>query len=473
MNDLGFVIRKSDIDGLLAKVAERKHKQYLLRMTLAKIRGIEDQVIYFDFPVTAVIGVNGGGKTTVLGSAGLAYIKVEPKTFFAKGGKHDPSMKDWKVQFEYLDRPNTPNATTATASYKTSKWDRKKLEREVLIFGVNRTVPANERKDLRKFASGQFRVAADKVKEFQLNVIKFAGRILGKDLSGFRQLETNEDGDIKFMSGKTSKGTEFSEFHFGAGESSVIRIVASIEATEDYSLFLIEEIENGLHPVATRKLVEYLIDAAKRKNVQVIFTTHSDAALEILPHKAIWSISDGKARQGKLNVDSLRALTGSVEKESAIFVEDDFAKVMVEAIFRQLDPSLLDRCEIHAMKGDSIALKTTNEHRKNPAIKTAAFCILDGDSAQAENSDEGIYKLSGNAPEIEIFGRVMENWDTLGGNLTIALNQSVDSQDEVKRKLQQVLLDVGGHHLYFVRAADVLSFLPRVTVEQAFCNLYA
>jgi hypothetical protein len=45
--------------------------------------------------------------------------------------------------------------------------------------------------------------------------------------------------------------SEYSEFHFGAGESSVIRMVSEMETAEENALVLIEEIENGLHPEST------------------------------------------------------------------------------------------------------------------------------------------------------------------------------------------------------------------------------
>ena len=468
-----LVVRESDIDGLLAKVADKKHAKYLLRADIKKLRGISDQLIYFDFPVTALIGVNGGGKTTVLGAAGLAYIGVEPKTFFARGGKYDPEMKEWKVSFEYLDRPTTPNPASTSASYKTSKWDRKRLERQTIVFGVSRTVPANERKELTKCSSGKFSVPASRVEELNSVVKEHAGRILGKDLSGFSVLNVDEKGDVTLLTGRVKNNIQYSEFHFGAGESSVIKIVLEIEASDDYSLILIEEIENGLHPVATRKLVEYLVDVARRKNIQAIFTTHSDFAIEPLPHKAIWSVVDGQLRQGKLSIESLRALTGKIEKDGAIFVEDNFANILVSAIFRQHDPELLQKVEIHSMKGDSIAVNTCREHRKNPAIKTGAACILDGDAFPTEDLPNGIMKLPGNAPEIEVYGKVMEAWDVVGGRLTVSLHQNPDKQSWVKSSLEKVRQEVGDHHLLFARAAEALNFLPTNTVEQAFCNIYA
>ena len=473
MSDNGLTIRKSDIDSLLAKISERKFAKYLIKAHIVKLRGIEDQEVFFDFPVSAIIGINGGGKTTVLGAAGLAYIGIEPRTFFSRGGTYDPNMKDWKIQYEYLNRPDEQHALPSTATYKSQKWDRKNVKRDVFFFGVTRTIPAIERKELRKCASGQFKVDADKISNFEDSVRINAGRILGKKLDGFRNIEIDDSGEIKFMQGSLDNGDAYSEFHFGAGESSIIRIVAAVEAAPQYALILVEEIENGLHPIAVEKLVEYLIDAAKRKSIQTIFTTHSNHALKLLPHKAIWSVSDGKLRQGKLDIESLRALTGKLEKQAAIFVEDAFAKVLVEAALRRLEDSLLEVCEVHAMEGDSIAIRTTQEHRKNPAIETNAFCILDGDSEHNEKSEEGIFKLQGGAPEIEVYGKVLEKWEIFGGRLTVALNKPPEIQDAVREQLEEVRNEVGDHHLLFVRAAERLGYLPTSTVEQAFCTLYA
>lgn len=66
----GFVseIRRSQLQGLEEKVAAGSYGSYLRRVTLKKVRGFNDRVVAFDFPVTALVGPNGGGKTTILGA---------------------------------------------------------------------------------------------------------------------------------------------------------------------------------------------------------------------------------------------------------------------------------------------------------------------------------------------------------------------------------------------------------------------
>ncbi|HEU0164356.1 MAG TPA: ATP-binding protein, partial [Thermomicrobiales bacterium] len=86
-------IRKSELDALTEKVARDSYGRYLKRITLKKIRGFEDRSVRFDFPVTAIVGPNGHGKTTVLGAAALIYKDIKPRRFFAKSGKYDATMR--------------------------------------------------------------------------------------------------------------------------------------------------------------------------------------------------------------------------------------------------------------------------------------------------------------------------------------------------------------------------------------------
>lgn len=86
-------IRPSSVSNLLDKVQGRNYGRYLRKMVLTKVRGLENALISFDFPVTALIGPNGGGKTTVLGAAGCAYRDIKPRQFFARSGNLDESMR--------------------------------------------------------------------------------------------------------------------------------------------------------------------------------------------------------------------------------------------------------------------------------------------------------------------------------------------------------------------------------------------
>jgi predicted ATPase len=467
-------VRDGTVNALLEKARERSYGQYLAKIVLKRVRGFKDEPVSFDFPVTAIIGPNGGGKTTVLGAAAIVYKVVPPRTFFAKSGKYDAGMENWSIEYEVVDRSLSPKGhIQRTASFKSLKWNRDAMERQVLVFGVSRTVPASERKELLTCTSRRFSVPESRVQEFSVDVNDAVSRILGKDTSGFKQIHVHSSGDVTLLTGQTAEGVGYSEFHFGAGESSIIRMVAAIEAAADQTLVLIEEIENGLHPVATVRLVEYLIWAAERKKIQVIFTTHSNEALQPLPSRAVWSATKDKLFQGKLNVASLRAITGQIETSGVIFVEDEFAKVWVEAVLRQGGREVIDHYQVHAMSGDGTAVAMNKYHNDNPAITVPSVCIIDGDSRQRDDDKERVLRLPGESPEAYVFDAVIDQWSAVGGKLSVALLQRFEESAKVLELCQELRRQNKDTHLLFSQLGEKLGLVPERTVSAAFTTIWA
>src|SRR5687767_5871880 len=75
-------IRHSEIRALLDKVSRQNYDKYLASLRLEKLRMFSGANISFDFPVSALIGPNGGGKTTILGACGCVYSRlVQQKVF--------------------------------------------------------------------------------------------------------------------------------------------------------------------------------------------------------------------------------------------------------------------------------------------------------------------------------------------------------------------------------------------------------
>lgn len=490
-------VRPSEINNLLSRVRQRNYIHYLYDMDLKKLRGFEDAQIRFDFPVTALVGPNGAGKTTVLGAAGLIYEEVKPRRFFIRSGIYDSSMSGWRVEYNLVA---DGHMTARTASYsdasedaRRSKWNRKAVSRPVKVIGVNRTLPMAERSEVYKFAKGDFEGVSEKT--FAGNVVAAIARILGKDAAGYVEVSADADGKYSILAQRPldSESPAYSEFHFGAGEASIIRIVGEIESVTDNALILIEEVENGLHPVATQRLVEYLVEVCRRKSCQVIFTTHSNAALKPLPGDAVWSSYRGQLTQGKLDVESLRALTGEVDARLAVFAEDKFGSLVAEVSLRRygdlIDEKLdIKGIEIHALGGASQARDQAHHNNRSVTRKYMAVAVLDGDKRKESGynpadtpklSIDGqpfVTFISGDSdPEEAILHDIWHSLKEDGrllARLTLALQMDTKHQAEVKEAIDAAVHTNKDRHTVFAEIGDSLDFLAEEVTARAFVSTW-
>lgn len=462
------IIRSSLIERLKDRVRKKSFEKYLLSLSIKNLRVFKEASINFDFPITAIIGVNGSGKSTVLMAAGCIYKDVKPSDFFAKSSEDD--ISNAKIEFFLIDRSEVKDKEVRRSiSFKRTKWDRKKIfDRKVKYFGIRRTVPPAERKDLYKLRSKNI-TPTEKI-DLSEHELKIINKILGFN-NVYRIAKYDPPNKELFIS--TIDEIQYSEFHFGAGESSISRLVYELERTSNNSLILIEEIENGLHPVALRKLIEYLFEVADRKRLQIIFTTHSPFAIELMPEEAVWYCSEGKIYQGKISLETLRAIVGKIEKKVVVFVEDDFSKEILVTILRQKNKfDLLELLTIYPAQGKDKVKKFVNGFNENPANEDKiALGILDGD-VEEENEEENRYfiKLPGeDMPEKEVWFTVMDKIDQEVAGITKALGLDVARQQKfVKEKLAETQRDCTDYHLIYAIAGEKLGYISEAVVKSAF-----
>jgi predicted ATPase len=517
-------VRSSEIRNLLERVKKQNISDYLLTLRLERIRQFKGGQIRFDFPVTAVVGPNGSGKTTLLLAAACIYKSTNPKILFRKSRVGDTSMDDWSIDYELICKNINPKGTIKeTVTFKENHWQRSNdYSREVKHIGISRTLPATDNPafllrnrlsihgKLKPKGGGTHSITEHPVEGID-HIKAEAEKILGKSLKDFKLVEVRFTTEkkiggnqkqiesrqilaggrevITYLTIENPKKTKtisakqrlyfggdgtfsYSEFSFGAGEASIIHLVADIEELPDGSLVLIDEIENGLHPLAVCRLVDYLITVADRKRLQIIFTTHSDYALAPLPSEAIWASIDGRLQQGKLSVEVLRAVSGRIDKRLAVFVEDEFAKRWVEAIIRDRLGNRFEEVGVYALHGDGIAVGTHLGHSANPAISFHSVCIVDGDSKQKDDASARIYRLPGGMPEEKIFNDIVANLVNNIALLTVACHQPIQKQQAVADVIKEVGNTNRDPHLLFSQIGIKLGFAPEATIAGAFFSIW-
>lgn len=239
----------NDIKKEIDRVRENKYNQFIKRVRLKNVRGFVDEFVEFKTPVTALVGTNGGGKSTILGAAALSYTNIRPGQFFPKAFLGDESMAGWTIEIELVEKPASVDKTISrTAKFSQSKWRRDDFpKRPVEYIEIQRTVPAGEMSRFRKFLAGN-------VEDFNIiplgaSTVKYATAVLDKNIENYRIVQNKEKPEVRMYTGATLNNIGYSQFHFGAGEASVIETIDRIESSPDNALILIEEVENGLHPV--------------------------------------------------------------------------------------------------------------------------------------------------------------------------------------------------------------------------------
>lgn len=97
----------------------------------------------FEFPVIALIGPNGGGKTTVLGACGCVYSESVRQTAFRKSRLGDESMDGWWVGYEVVDKAvNARGTVRGELQYANGVWTKaERSGRELVFLNLTRTLP--------------------------------------------------------------------------------------------------------------------------------------------------------------------------------------------------------------------------------------------------------------------------------------------------------------------------------------------
>lgn len=471
----------SEIQKEIEKVRTNKFKQFVKKIHLKNVRGFKDEVVEFKSPVTALIGTNGGGKSTILGSAALAYKNIKPGQFFPKAYLGDDSMSDWSIEFELVDKDkHTDKTFSRTAKFSQSKWRRDDFQsRHVEYIEIQRTVPAGEISRFRNFLADKNLLDTDneiyETVELNPDTIKYATAVLDKDIQHYRVVRRKENKNIKMYLGSTESKVGYSQFHFGAGEASIIETIDRIELSPDNALVLIEELENGLHPVAVRLFVQYLQNVAKRKRLQIIFTTHSQEAVNMLPAEAIWATINKKTWNGKLNIESLRAISGTVEAAHVIYVEDDFVKEWVENALRWHESKPSETTKVFSAGGYPNLLKVSQFHNENPLLKIKSKALVDGDiyDPSTDNPLPPNAKFIGEGyPESIVFNYIFENRHEL---ISVIRQRCLLSRMEDKRILsaiESVHNSACDHHEIFRELSNRLDFSSSINIESGLIDIF-
>lgn len=319
---------------------------YIQSAFFVKLKGLTDALFEFKASgLTAIMGVNGIGKSTVLHALACAFKPIDDSIVNYKFPQFfppnpDASWKDSNFKIKYVMMKNKQHDEQMVEK-EYGKWsDRwspryeKRPAREVYYLGIETCVPDIEKMGLYGVLNYNSKIRDDDVAG---KIVEKAAYILNKD---YEYLTKNYSSKKGLLSGvKRKSGINYSSLSMGCGEQRLLKIMEVVENASKYSLILIDEIDLLLHVEALTRLIECLVDIADKNKLQIIFTTHSTAILDMKEKVLINYITvlNNKTKVFRhVNSDCLSLLLGKPMRLVQVYVEDKLSQLIVKYIARNL-----------------------------------------------------------------------------------------------------------------------------------------
>ena len=364
------------------------------------LRGIQNVHAPFDYPITAICGRNGAGKSTILGLAAFSAYRpsnwsisarrvpsVRPalqtmsfawdEFFFRRAA--DPPLTGLTVQFDYtyrgddlqVSRVRTEKGRWATAPDPGRSGTPRLPERPIDFVSLARILPPGELRSLRRRFAGS---RAGQVISLAEESVQAMSSIFGQP---YDSVEVHTRRGVPLV--HCNRTASYTGFDMGSGENSAVAILAALEGLPPGGLLLIEEVEHGFHPLAQRRLLDVLTEVVSSRKQQIICTTHSEYVIDALPQVARLlakrNLDVHQVVTAQTTRDLMFTMTGEPRPELTVYVEDYFAQTVVE---QALGGGHRRRVNVLPIGSAEQVVGQLGTHMR-AQLAGPAMCVLDGD----------------------------------------------------------------------------------------------
>lgn len=374
-----------------------------IQIIKGSVRGLTNLEIKINYPISAISGKNGSGKSTILALAccafhndtdfSLPYKKRNYYTFADFFIQHRDEIPPQGIEIRYGIAYNNWNPTKTLPDgvglayqrrikTKGGKWNDYAIRasRVVVFIGIERIVPHSEKSQSKSY-SRYFKDSEPK--GWEGKVKDAVGHILRKNYDSFKIAHHSK---YKLPIAKI-KEVIYSGFNMGAGENALFEIFSTIYSCPPGTLFVIDEIELGLHIEAQKRFINTLKEVCLDTKSQIICTTHSKEVFECLPEDArffIERINESTiSTQGISSEYAFHKLSAENNQELDILLEDDVAHSLITHI---LPLDIRARCNIEII-GSASALCVQLAALYNRKQKKKTLIIFDADQKKLENKN--------------------------------------------------------------------------------------
>lgn len=323
----------------------RPSQQKLVGLDVVKLKGLQDVSLDFSLsPLTAIMGSNCCGKTTVLHAIACAFKPrhagdpdYQFPLFFRPNT--DALWRDSEFTIHYSERVGANTHSNLSQNYKkaSDRWTpryQRRPERYTRFVSIGESVPDIETVNL---ASMIHYTRSENLDATGQLIREVSGQVLNKVYSSFYKVTYAYRG--KQSIGVSTSGETYSGLSMSSGEQRVFRILDSVFSAPDYGLILVDEIDLFLHQDALQRLLGKLQEHCEATKKQLIFTTHFPPVAEMYDKMCIYTLNRVPSRTvvwRGYSYEAMRHITGSQLRPISCYVEDDVAEQIIARVAAQL-----------------------------------------------------------------------------------------------------------------------------------------
>lgn len=379
-------------------------KHIITNIHINELKGLKNADIPIGRNLTAIMGVNGSGKSTILHALACVnspYEKGENYKFsFFFTPNPDANWSNSSFQLTYFDdneKKEIPRLYKKNKDRWAPRYSNRPL-RDVYFIGIETCIPEIEKEKQTSFIDYSTNPLSDSATS---KIKEDAAYILNKN---YDELTMHRTKKKELLGVHTENDLRYSSLSMGAGEQRVLKILRLIHSVNSYSLILIDEIDLLLHVTALKRLIEILYKIAEKKKLQIIFTTHSLEVAKLKEYVEVRYIEQLEQKTvvyASISADMIYEMSHEKNKPLDIYVEDLLSKVIVKQIAEDLN--ILGSVNIRIFGAASNAFTLAASYILKDEEYSNAVIVLDGDEyREQEPKIKAINKvLSGTEKEHE------------------------------------------------------------------------
>lgn len=346
-------MKAAQVSDTWRKALARPYKPFYKHISYAGITKLGSGQVSFTPGLTAMVGGNGVGKSTLmsavlrslgpLGQEHMTYTLGPTAGVDIAGTVIDINEHELKTALEN----DGVSVTPAKSVLPPYEW----IDPSTYASDIRKTILAD--KNFRDNLEG---IDPQKFSEEECESISYIVGRKYERIEAYEIEDIEELGTVPFFQVKV-EDVEYDTVGMGLGELSLLLIYWRLRRLQQETIVLIEEPETHVSPRAQEHLMDVCMSICHKKGVSIIVTTHSPFLISRMPMDRL-RLLVRKGASVQIIVEPThdqvaKVLGDRLTYHGAILVEDEMARCTARALLRQCAPELLEYFEILNADSDS------------------------------------------------------------------------------------------------------------------------